>query len=182
MSDAVSQAQLKATLWAQPGAHVHAVIDGMVMPGLAQRLAQADVAGWDCLQRGALSTEQAEQAAYLVELRADSAYTDLLLGEAVGTYPGWGLLLVSRHALLPVREHCRALSTVTVPDGERRPWRWYDPQVLGAILPALQPSQLDLLFELEQSFVMVSKTDWTWHSLRNGLLNTDRRALLPPAR
>lgn len=181
MSNAVSHSQLKAALWAQPGARVHAVIDGMVMPGMAPLLASADVAGWDCLQRGALLPEQAEHAAYLVELRAASPFTELLLGEAVTTFPGWGLLLVSRHALLPVREHCRALGTVIAPDGERRAWRWFDPEVLSAILPALQPSQLDLVFELEQSFVLPSATEWTWHSMREGVLETDLRPLLKQA-
>ncbi len=52
--------------------------------------------------------------------------------------------------LLPVREHCRTIGEVILPDGDRRPWRWYDPEVLRAILPTLLAGQLDEVFGLGQ--------------------------------
>src|SRR4051812_22829524 len=162
MSAGFSAAQLHASLWARQGARVHAVIDGLVLPGIARTLSAADIAGWDCLQRGALSAEAAERAAYLAELKPRSVFTDWLLGEATATYPAWGVLLVCVQPLLPVREHCRSIGDVTTPDGQRRAWRWYDPAVLQAILPALLAGQLDEIFALDQAIVIPAADAWTW--------------------
>ena len=90
MSTAFSPAQLRASLWARQGSRVHAVIDGLVVPGIAEKLKSAKLAGWDCLQRGALSAEAAERAPYLAELGEGSPFTDWLLDEATPTYPGLG--------------------------------------------------------------------------------------------
>ncbi len=106
MSTAFSPAQLRASLWARQGARVHAVIDGLVVPGIAEKLRARQLAGWDCLQRGALSAEAAERAPYLAELSASSPFTDWLLGEATPTYPGWGVL-----ADLDCSRCCRCAST-----------------------------------------------------------------------
>jgi hypothetical protein len=62
MSTAFSPAQLRASLWARQGSRIHAVIDGLVIPGIAEKLKSAQLAGWDCLQRGAMSAEAAARA------------------------------------------------------------------------------------------------------------------------
>lgn len=175
MSTAQSYAQLKAALWAQRSARVHAVIDGLVVAGLPQRLAGADTLGWDCLQRGALSAAAAEQAAYVVELGAEAAFTDWLLNEATQAFPGWGVLAVSMQPLLAMREHCRGLGDVVTPDGERRRWRWHDPQVLELLLASASAGQLDEVFAAGQSFVVVRPSEWTWHGLREGVLDSQSR-------
>ena len=95
MSTAFSAAQLRASLWAREGSRVHAVIDGLVVPGIAGKLKNAKLPGWDCLQRGAMSAEEAERAAYLAELGETSPFTDWLLDEACGAFPGWGVLCIS---------------------------------------------------------------------------------------
>lgn len=177
-----SYAQLKSALFARDGGRVHAVIDGRVVPGLPQRLQEADTNGWDCLERGALSREAMAQAAYIAELRPEVPFTDWLLGEAPGTFPGWGLVMVSTRPLLPMREHCRDLDDVITPDGERRPWRWFDPELLGILLPTLSPSQLDVLFAAGQQIVLPTAQGWTWHTLEDGVLATTERALLRAAR
>ena len=182
MSTAFSPAQLRASLWARQGVRVHAVIDGLVVPGIAEKLKGAKLAGWDCLQRGALSVEAAERAPYLAELSESSPFTDWLLAEATSTYPGWGLLLISTQPLLRVREHCRTISEVILPDGDRRPWRWYDPEVLRAMLPMLLAGQLDEVFGLGQEIVMPAADAWTWLSMQEGVLATDTRPLMAPAR
>ena len=165
-----SPAQQKAALWADPGARVHAVIDARVVPGLPARLAAADLLGWDCLLRGALEPEAAEHAPYLVDLREQSPFTDWLLGEAGTAFPGWGVLMVSALALLPMRQHCRELSEVMLPDGSQRTWRWFDPQVWELILPSLSPGQLDEVFAPGLSYVVPLPAAWTWHRLDQGLL------------
>lgn len=182
MASALSPAQQKAALWADPGVRVHAVIDGLVMPGLPERLAAADVLGWDCLARGALEADAAQRAPYLVDLREGSPFTDWLVFEATAGFPGWGLLLVSRQALLPMRQHCRDLSEVMLPDGSRREWRWYDPQVFEAVVASLSPGQLDDVFAHGVTVVIPTPAVWTWHALEQGLLaSTPRRVVATAA-
>lgn len=173
--------QLKAALWVAAGARVHAVLDGRVVPGLPGLIEQADVPGWDCLQRGALTPQAAREAAYIVELKPEAPFADWVLREAAQSFPGWGVVLVSTQPLLPMREHCRGLADVLMPDGERRPWRWYDPELLGTLLPELSPSQQDELFGAGQQIVLVGTGAWTWLAQRDGLLQTDVRPLLPAA-
>ena len=182
MSTAFSLAQLRASLWAREGSRVHAVIDGLMIPGIGEKLKSAKVAGWDCLQRGALSAEEAERAPYLAELVDDSPFTDWLLDEATAAFAGWGLLCISMKPLLPVREHCRTIGEVILPDGDRRPWRWYDPEVLRAVLPTLLAGQLDEVFGLGQAIVIPASDAWTWLSIEQGVLATDTRPLMAPAR
>jgi hypothetical protein len=182
MSTAFSPVQLRASLWARQGSRVHAVIDGLVIPGIAEKLKGAQLAGWDCLQRGAMSAEAAARAPYLAELGESSPFTDWLLGEATPAYPGWGLLSISMKPLLPVREHCRTIGEVILPDGDRRAWRWYDPEVLQAILPSLLAGQLDEVFGLGQTIVLPAADAWTWLSMEQGVLATDVRPLMAPAR
>ena len=182
MSTAFSPAQLRASLWAREGGRVHAVIDGLVVPGIAERLKAADVAGWDCLQRGALTADGAQRAAYLAELKPASPFTDWLLDEATPTFPGWGVLTVSGSALLQMREHCRSIGEVIMPGGERRAWRWYDPDVLRTALPMLLAGQLDELFGLGQTLVIAETEVWTWLAMEQGVLATDVRPLMRASR
>jgi len=175
---ALSYAQHKSALWNRSGARVHAVVDGLVVPGMAAKLAEADVVGWDCLQRGALSAEAAERAAYIVELRADAPFTDWLLTVANTVHPRWGVLMVSSQPLLAMRQHCRDLCSVTTPDGERRNWRWYDPEVIEALLPNLSAAQLDEVFGAGQSIVLVARDGWTWYWMEQGVLASSVRPML----
>lgn len=178
MASGFSYDQLKAALWAGAGVRVHAVLDGRVVPGLPGLIEQADPPGWDCLQRGALSAQAAREAAYLVELDPAGAFSDRVLRELPRDFPGFGLVLVSRSALLAVREHCRSLNEVLTPEGERRPWRWWDPELLAMLLPGCSPSQLDELFALGQQIVLLAPTGWTWYALREGVLAQDARPLM----
>ena len=101
------------------------MIDGLVVPGIAGQLRTADTLGWDCLQRGALSAEAEAKAAFLVELKESSPFTDWLIDVATPTYPGWGVLLVSctrscAFASMPIP--LAVLSPTATPR-----WRWHDP-------------------------------------------------------
>jgi hypothetical protein len=182
MSTAFSPAQLRASLWAKQGARVYAVIDGLIVPDIAAKLKAADVAGWDCLQRGALSADAERKASYLVELKDVSAFTDWLLEEATPVFPGWGVLMVSDRTLLPMREHCRSIGEVATPDGERRAWRWFDPDVLRAVLPSFLGGQLDEFFAAGQVVVLPEPSGWTWLAMERGVLTTDTRALMAATR
>ena len=142
----------------------------------------ADLAGWDCLRRGALSVEAARTAPYLAELKEASPFTDWLLDEATTTYPGWGLLSVSPQPLLRLREHFRSLGEVITPDGERRAWRWWDPDVLQVLLPGLLASQLDEVFGAGQTMIVLAADVWTWLTMEEGVLVIERRPILRPMR
>lgn len=181
MAGAFSYAQLKAALWARQGARVHAVIDGRIVPGLPALVEQADSPGWDCLQRGALSAQAAAEAAYIVELAPELPFADRVLGELAAIHPGWGLVMVSTQPLLAMREHCRSLGDVVLPDGRRRPWRWYDPDLLLALLPELTPSQQDEVFGAGQQIVIPGAAAWTWLAMVQGVLEQDERTLLKAA-
>ncbi len=178
MSQRHSLAQLEAALWARDGARVHAVVDAALVPGLAARLADSGC-DFDCLRHGLLSAEQAAQAAYIVELKANSPLLAWLIGEASSAFPGWGVLMVSTRPLLAMREHARRLAEVSTPDGKRRPWRWWDPGLLEALLPSLAPAQRDQVFVNDQSLIAVSAKAWTWWSQHDGLLRREQRLRLP---
>ncbi len=165
-----------SALWADSASRVYVLLDGCAVPGLPARLAAADVLGFDCLVRGALDADAAARAAYLVDLRAGSPFTGWLLDGAATECPGWGVLLVSKQPFLPMRQHCRALSEVLLPDGRSRAWRWYDPQVLQVLLPMLSPGQLDEVFGPGLAFVVPGPRAWTWHRLEQGLLESSSRA------
>jgi hypothetical protein len=90
------------------------------------------------------------------------------------------VLLVCGHPLLPVREHCRSLAEVLTPDGERKRWRWHDPDVLRELLPSLLSAQLDEFFSLGQAVVIPSADAWTWLNVQQGVLATETRSVLAP--
>lgn len=175
---AQSYEQVKAALWNRDGARVIAVADGAVVPQLPQRLAGAATGGWDCLRRGQLEPEVAERCAYVAELERNSPFTDFLLKDATREFPGWGVVLVAQRPLMDVRNHCRALMEVLTPDGERRQWRWYDPELLNLLLPAMAPSQLDTLFDPLHDLVLPGQQAWVWYRMDNGVLAQLARPLL----
>lgn len=178
---AFAPAQLHAALWAGDGARVHAVLDGRVLPDLPGRLKAAECVGWDCLQRGAQSATAAKESAYIVELARSAPFTDWLLHDAGAAFPGWGLLSVSNHPLLALREWARDLNDVRMPDGRRRPWRWWDPELLAALLPVLTPDQQDRCFALGQQLVLVAPQRWVWWWREHGVLQHDERGVLASA-
>jgi len=181
MAAGFSYEQLKASLWAGAGARVHAVLDGRIVPGLPGAIEQADTPGWDCLQRGALSPQAAREAAYIDELPSAGGFADWVLAELPRNFPGWGLLTVSAQPLLAMREHCRNLNDVLTPEGERRPWRWHDPELLAMLLPELSPSQQDEVFAAGQQIVLIDRGAWTWLAMRDGVLAQEQRPLLAAA-
>jgi hypothetical protein len=146
--------QLRLALWLQVSARVYAVMDGLAVPGLADRLSKAKAQGeldaWDSLPRGALSLEQTQAAAAIVQLQKTSVFTDWLLGEACTAHADWGVLLVSECPFLTLREHARALMQVSLPGGERRLWRWYAPDLLRLMMPLLSAQQACTLLRMDQ--------------------------------
>lgn len=177
-----SYSHLKSMLWASPAAHVYAVVSGAVVPGLRDNLAKADVRGWDCLWRGALTPEKEAAAPYVMELTPEGAFTDWLLQEAPAAYPDWGVVGVGPLNLMGMREHARRLVDVTLPDGAKRRWAWYDPVLWAGMLPRLEPTQLDAVYGPLSDWVVVSPKTWHWLTLSAGqLVQSSRECLNTPA-
>ncbi|MES2089103.1 MAG: DUF4123 domain-containing protein [Pseudomonadota bacterium] len=177
MSAPSSLPQQKATLWTQPDAHVYAVIDASQVPGLTERLAHADIQGWDCLHRGALPPDDAAKAPYLVELKPESPFTDWLLQEASATMEHWGVLVISALGLRAMREHLRDLNDAQTPQGQRFVLRWYDRRILRVLLPSLSPAQLQPFFGPITAIAVPAGKDWTWFRESVGQLMTDTRTI-----
>lgn len=175
---ASSLAQQKASLWTGTSAQVYAVLDATQVPGLLERLQSPEVGDWDCLQRGALSPEEAAQAAYLVKLDPQSTFTDWLLTEASAALDHWGVLVVCDQGLRPMREHLRQMGEALTPAGERFELRWYDRSILRALLPTFSRNQLQGFFGTYiQAIVMPEASQWTWYRESVGQLMTDTRQL-----
>ncbi len=171
----LATAQIRSALWDRPDRRVHAVVDGGAVPGLPERLVAAQTVGWDCLQRGSMKPEAAAQAAYIVELQPDADFTTWLFGEACSAFEGWGVLMTSARPLLAMREHSRDLAEVLTPDGRRRPWRWWDADLLERLLPSLAPSQLDTFFAVDQQLICPATRQWTWWQKLDGVLDRQVR-------
>jgi Domain of unknown function (DUF4123) len=168
--------QLQSMLWSSPQARVHAIINGRVVPGLAQRLEKADVQGWQCLRPGALPPDEMAAAPYVAELKPDADFTRWLLSEAWAIHPGWGVVAVGPLNLLRMREHARRLLKVGLPDGSDSPWLWYDPALWEGLLPRLDGDQLMRVYGDLTDWVVTTPTEWRWHTLNAGRLVQNARA------
>ncbi len=156
---------------------VCAVLDGQAVLGLPERLARAKADGlidaWDALARGALRHDQAQAAAYIVQLQPASEFTTWLLGEARNAHIDWGVLLVGETSFLNLREHARALTQVNLPDGSRRTWRWYDPALLRLMMPLYSAQQAQSMLQVGQVLVRLvvpSAQAWLTYRWEQGAL------------
>lgn len=174
--------RLRQDLWAAPGIDVFAAIDGAAVPGLLDRLAKADIDGFEGLLRGALPPGDADRAPYLVGLRQGSPFTAWLLGEAWSAHPNWGLLVRGELPLRGAREHLRTLNEALLPDGRRCAFRWYDPRVLGPLLPACRADQLAVIFGPLDVIAVPGAEAWTWNELAQGALKSRRYARGPASK
>lgn len=173
--------QHKAGLWAQADQQVFAVVMGERVPGLPARLADADVADFDCLLPGALELETALGAPYLVQLRSTSEFTDWLLFEASKTLGEWGVLVRSPARLIVLRNHLRGLLQAVLPGGQRIRLDWMDPAVMRAVLPLAGPSELTAFFGPVRSLVVPGADLWQHADLQMGRLVQRDVPMLPSA-
>ncbi|MBV8503113.1 MAG: DUF4123 domain-containing protein [Paucibacter sp.] len=160
MASAQAPAQLKSRLWADAQQQVYALIMGSRVPTLPARLAEADVIDHDCLLPGALDPVQAQNAPYLVQLRADSAFTDWLLLEAGAALGDWGLVAVSAAPRLALRSHWRSLLHAQLPEGQSIELDWMDPEIFWALLPLFDAAGLARFFGPVSTYVQPGAMDW----------------------
>lgn len=166
----LAAAQHKAALWADDSVHVYAVLMGSRIPDLPQRLAEAELADYDCLLPGALAPELQRSAPYLAKLKRESPFTDWLLFEAIASLTEWGVLVRSPVRLMSLRNHLRGLLEAQTPGGHRIRLDWMDPELLQALLPLFGPSELHAFFGPAQSLVVTGTQAWRHASLELGRL------------
>ncbi|HEX4455673.1 MAG TPA: DUF4123 domain-containing protein [Kofleriaceae bacterium] len=104
-------------------------------------------------------------APYLVALAPSHWLVQELIAEAWGN--AWGVFLTSRAPLLHVRAHLQRLMHVETDRGARL-FRFYDPRVLRAFVPACTSDELDELFGPIERFIVESRTPtWAWEFSRD---------------
>ena len=89
----------------------------------------------------ASTADEQEQIASLVQLAPDSRVTDRLLQDGWGT--SVGLFLGTSLTPEALSHHLRHFLFVTLPNGKRAYFRFYDPRVMRAFLPPCTGEQLD---------------------------------------
>lgn len=94
------------------------------------------------LYRGSAEHEKWDVAPYLA--RADEKLVEWI-SETLWTRP-WGIFAVSDADLKTLRRHFRRFLTVQEPDGEAVLFRYYDPRILAAFLPACNEEELAAFF------------------------------------
>ena len=157
----LSAAQQRASLWGNPRHRVYAAIVTSKVPGLRERLAQADVDDWDGLWIGELDAEERAAAPVLVTLKPQGAFTDWLLFEAAASFAGWGVIAQSALPFLAMRTHARALCKAQLPNGQAIRIDWMDPDVMEALLPVAAPDQLQRVYAGFDLLVTPGADRWT---------------------
>jgi hypothetical protein len=144
IGDALRRA-LSAQIFARHGRgeHLYAILDGARDPSL-HVAARATGMPARCLFAGASTPPLAEVAPYLVQLHPVHPFAEELLTHGWGK--SWGVYAASAASIDEVERHlCRSLR-VRRGDGRKAVFRFYDPRVLRAHLPACNADALDRLF------------------------------------
>lgn len=157
----LSAVQQRELLWSDARQNVYASIVTSKVPGLRDRLAQADVDDWDGVWTGELDDDERAAAPVLVSLKRRSAFTDWLIEEAATNFADWGAIVQSRLPFLAMRMHARALCKGQLPNGQAIRIDWMDPLVIEALLPAAAPEQLQRVYAGFDALVTLSTGRWT---------------------
>jgi hypothetical protein len=83
-------------------------------------------------------------AAFVVALPANSRLVHVLIKDGWGR--GWGFYGTSRAGLETVRAHFTSLVNVQTASGAAMTFRFWDPRVLRAMVPAMPPEEADAFF------------------------------------
>jgi len=120
-----------------------AVLDGASNPDLRDQLHEHKPEHI-CLYRGALEPDMAEVAPYLVLLKRDHPFTNLLLASGWGAH--WGIFARAPVTLPEARRHFRQFLMVRDHEGKDLAFRYYDPRVLRIFLPTCDAEELESIF------------------------------------
>ena len=129
---------LQKMVFGQPAYAAYAVMDGAMIDGLPDRLAQV-APDATCLFEGALDPMLSAAAPWLVKLDPDSAVTQMALRDGWNGHWGIVLLVDAGMELRAVRAHLRRVLRVRGPDGSSMLFRFYDPRAFRTVIPVLDP-------------------------------------------
>ena len=160
-SRTLSLAQQRESLWADPRQHVYALMLAAKLPGLRERLADADVDDWDVLWTGELEDDERAVAPLLVTLKRESAFTDWAFTDAAQSADGWGALALSTLPFLAMRTHGRGLCKARLPNGQAIRVDWMDPAVMEALLAVSEPDQLQRVYSGFNALITLGAGRWT---------------------
>lgn len=131
------------TLFAHEGLNVFAILDGASVPNLPQLLHEHQPE-FVCLYRGQLEPDLASVAPYLVQLVANTPFTDQVIKRGWGGH--WGIFAITDGDLTAMRKHFRKFLTVHDSEGKPLLFRYYDPRVLRIYLPTCNVEELRTIF------------------------------------
>ena len=140
-------------LFGEPGVNAFVLLDGASVPGLVQLLHRWSPQ-YECLYRGELKPDIAEVAPYLVQLEADTEFTDLVLNQGWGKH--WGVFALTPEDLFAMRQHLRRFLTVHDSAGKPMLFRYYDPRVMSIYLPNCKPDEVKAIFGPVSRYFMES--------------------------
>ena len=132
-------------VWPPHVAATFALLDGAGIPALLDKLYGAAGLEFECLYSGDIAPDVAQVAPYIVRLEAGTEFAAWLLD-------GWGeqrgiFVHVAEDVDMPLlRRHFRKLNMVYGPDASPLLFRYYDPRVMGTILPSCDVAQLKDMF------------------------------------
>ena len=121
---------------------IWALIDACDNPSVPSKVYELGGRRAVSLLRGEAETEYAEIAPYLVHV---DEFVLQWMVESFWQDP-WGILAVARGDLGKLRTHFRKFLTVEDPDGKKMYFRYYDPRILQAFLPACQDEEIHQIF------------------------------------
>lgn len=127
-----------------------AIVDACDEPAVPTKMDELGEQRAICLYRGEAEVENADIAPFLAHV------DDFLLRwivEELWARP-WGVFAVTSGEIEKLRAHFRQFLTVRDPDGEKMYFRYYDPRVLKAFLPACNRDELSKLFGPLEAYVL----------------------------
>lgn len=130
-------------LFGEPGMNTFAILDGASVPGLVPMLYRL-TPEFECLYRGHLEPDIAEVAPYLIQLEANTEFTETVLNQGWGNH--WGVFAVTPADLFAMRQHLRRFLTVHDSTGKPLLFRYYDPRVLRVYLPTCNAEEITSFF------------------------------------
>lgn len=122
---------------------VYALLDAAREPSIVATL-EGGPSVYQCLYEGEKAQELRAYAPYLAELSPGSPLLDSLAEEAVGKC--YCVFATSSRPFAEVRSHFRRFLLVQMEDGKEAYFRFYDPRVLRAFLPACTREELAEFF------------------------------------
>jgi len=116
-----------------------------------------------CLIDGKLSYEMAVAAPYMVRLEKDHPQTIEILKKGWGN--SWGIFAITHPpaTLINIRQNCKKMAMVQLPNDKRAYFRYYDPRVMRTYLPSCTRSEADKVFGHISEYVMEGEEPGTIH-------------------